>query len=224
MRPLPEDMVFWTAGLAGASGLHHRPIHHGRVILTGHRVADSPAASAVRRLVDEHDTMRFEKIESGHTVVGKRADDFAVVETVIGKSIPLDYRPVGQIAKHEVRRILDAVLLLVARASTQRHVAAAADGVPTCTRLGFHEDDRVAGFAGHDRGGKPRGPRAHHNHVRLQAPALGRLRGLRALRPGEYRSSICGEATRRENQIAPADCHIPSPASRCMVRRCALTG
>ena len=127
--PLPEERVFCTAGSAGRAGLPHRPVTDDAVHLARHRIADRIAADRIGRLVDEYDAVREQPFEGRGAVVGKGADDLAVVVAVVGKAVRTDHRPVGQIAEQEVRRIRDAVFLLDAGAAAERNIAAADDGV-----------------------------------------------------------------------------------------------
>jgi hypothetical protein len=84
--------------------------------------------------------MRDQPFESRGAVVGKGADDLAVVVAVIGKAVRTDHRPVGQIAEQEVRRIRDAISLLDAGATAERDIPTADDGMATDILLGFDKD------------------------------------------------------------------------------------
>ena len=137
------------------AGLHHRPVHDGACISRGTELPTEVPAERVGRLVDEDDAMRDEPFEGRRAVVGKGADDLAVVVAVIGKAVGLDHRPVGQVAEEQIRRIVDAVFLLRAGAAAERDIAAAGDGVAADVLFGLDQDDRRAGFARDDRRGKP---------------------------------------------------------------------
>ena len=108
--------------------------------------------------------------ESRGAVVGKGADDLAVVVAVIGKAVWTDHGPVGQIAEQEVRRIRDAVFVLDAGATAERDIATADDGMAADIFLGFDKDYGTACFACDDRGGQPCRPRADHDDIGRAVP------------------------------------------------------
>jgi hypothetical protein len=120
--------------------------------------------------MDEFDAMREQPFEGRGAVVGKGADDLAVVVAVIGKAVRPDHRPVGQIAEQEVRRIRDAVSLLDAGATAERDIATADDGMAADILLGFDKDYGTACFACDNRGGQPCRPRADHDDIGLAVP------------------------------------------------------
>ena len=146
-------------------------------ISRGTELPTDVAAARVGRLVDEDDAMRDQEIEGGGAIVGKGADDLAVVVAVVGKAIGLDHRPIGEIAEDEIGRILDAVFLLRAGAAAERNVAAAADGVAADMLLRLDDDHRRAGLARDDRRREAHGAGADHHDVCLPAPSGRGMRG-----------------------------------------------
>ena len=127
-------------------------------------------ADLVRRPVDDLHTVRQQKFERRHAVVGEGADDLAVVVAVGWKAVGFDHRPVGQILEEQVRQIFDAVLLLVAGAAAERQVAAGGDGMAANMVLGLDDDHRRAGLARHDRGGQAGRAGADDDDVGLAIP------------------------------------------------------
>jgi hypothetical protein len=102
--------------------------------------------------------VREQEFERRHAVVGKSADDLAVVIPVWREAIGFDHRPIGQILEKQIRRILDAVFFLVAGAAAQRQVAARRDGVTADMRLRLDNDDRSAASRATMAAGKPVAP------------------------------------------------------------------
>ena len=80
--------------------------------------------------------------EAWGAVVGKGADDFAIVVAVIREAVRPDHRPVGQVAEQQIRGVLDAVFLLHAGAAAERNIAAAGDGVTADIRFRLDQDHR----------------------------------------------------------------------------------
>ncbi len=83
--------------------------------------------------------MRDEPLERRSTMVGVRADDLAVVVAIVREAVRLNDGPIGEIAKHDVGGVLDAVFPLRAVAATERQVAAATDRVPAKVVLRFEQ-------------------------------------------------------------------------------------
>ena len=111
------------------TGVHHRPIHHGRVHFARHRVSDGVPAKRIRRLVDKNNAVSDQPFKGGSAVVRKRSNDFAIVIPVVREAVRPDYRPVRQIAEQQVWAILYAIFLLHAGPAAERNIAAADDGV-----------------------------------------------------------------------------------------------
>ena len=86
ISPLPEERVFCTAGIGRLPGIRHRPVHHGRVHFTRHRISDRVSAKRIWRLVDKDDPVGNQPFEGGGTVVREGANDFAVVVPVVRES------------------------------------------------------------------------------------------------------------------------------------------
>jgi hypothetical protein len=129
------------------------------------RSTELPTEEPPRRsgAVDEHDAVREQELDSGGAVVGKSADDLAIVVAIVREAVRLHHRPVGEILEDEVGRIFDAVFLLHAVAAPEGQVAATAAGMAADMRLCLDDDHRGAGLLGHDRGrqsgGSSRSPR-----------------------------------------------------------------
>ena len=121
--------------------------------------------------VDDLHAVRQQEFERRHAVVGKGADDFAVVVAIGREAVGLDHRPVGQILEEQIGRILDAVFLLVAGAAAERQIAAGGDGVAADVVFRLDHDNRRAGFTGHDGGRKARRARADHHNIGLAIPS-----------------------------------------------------
>ncbi len=163
------------------AGLHQRIVQVERMRFARRRVADRAAAEIVGSLVEKDDAVRAQPFERRGAMVGEGANELAVVVPIVGEAIRLNDRPIGQIAEHEIGRVLDTVLLLRARAAAERKIAAAADGVAADVILGFEQHDVGARFPRDDRRGKSRRPGADHDHVGLSIPMPRRTR-LRAVR------------------------------------------
>jgi hypothetical protein len=160
---------FRVVRIGRLAGVNHRPA--GDIDLHGaqHRDADL-VADAVGLAVDDFDAMGEQEFERRDAIVGKGADDLAVVIAIGRKAVALDHRPVGKIAEKQIGRILDAVFLLVAGAAAERQVAARGDGMTADARLCLHDDHRGAGLARHDRGRHPRGARADDDDIGFAVP------------------------------------------------------
>ena len=155
-----------------SAGMDHRPVLDGDLHGAQHRVADL-VADLVWMPVDDLDAVREQEFERRHAVIGERADDLAVVVAVGRKAVGLDHRPVGQVLEEQVRRILDAVFLLIAGAAAERQVAAAGDRVAAHMVLGFDHDHRRASLARNDGGRKSRRARPDHDDVGFAVPGGG---------------------------------------------------
>ena len=190
------------------AGLDQWPVHRGAMQRAQHRVADRGAAAAVRRPVDEHDAVREQELDSGGAVVGKSADDLAVVVAIVREAVRLHHRPVGQVVEDEVGKILDAVLLLDAGAAAERQVAATDTGMAADMGLCLDDDHRRAGFLGNDRGRESAGARADDDDVGLPMPLD---RPLLRIRNGS--SAACGQChgAAREQQVASVYRHEVLP-------------
>jgi hypothetical protein len=151
--------------------MHHRPV--GDVDLHGARHRDPDLVSdAVRRPIDDLDAVGEQKFERRHAVVGKGANDLAIVVTVWREAVGLDHRPIGQVAEKQIGRIRDAVFLLVAGAAAERQIAAAGDGVAADMRLRLDHNNGSAGLAGDDCRRQAGGARADHHYIGLAIPVL----------------------------------------------------
>ncbi len=133
-------------------------------------IADRLTAERIGRFVDEHDAVRDQPLERRRRVVGEGADDFVIVVAVVGKTVGLDYRPVGKIAIEQFGRIDDAVFLLQTRAAAERYVSAAADAVTAEVILGLDHDHGVARFARGDCRRRARCAGPDHDDVRRMLP------------------------------------------------------
>jgi hypothetical protein len=197
--------------LGGRSGLHHRPVHDGAVVLARDGIADRAAAPRVGRPLDEHDAMRDEKIESRNVVVGESADELAIVVAIIGEAIRLDDAPVGEVAEEEIGRVGNAIFLLSVRAAAQRHISAAADRVAADMRLRLDDDDRASCLARDDRRRNARGTAADDHDVRQKRPFH---RRWLALCQSGFGQDASGERRRypaRLQHVPPADGHDRPP-------------
>ena len=56
-------------------------------------------------------------------MIGETSHDGSIIIAVVRPAVGLDYGPVRQVGEDEIRRILDTVFALGARAAAQRHVA-----------------------------------------------------------------------------------------------------
>ena len=165
----PDFRVAWIGRL---TGMNHRPV--GDIDLHGaqHRDPDL-VADAVGRSVDDLHAVREQEFERCDAVVGKGADDLAVVIAIGRKAVGLDHRPVGEILEEQIGRILDAVFLLVAGAAAERQIAARGDGVAADMVLCLDDDDRSAGLARDDRGRHPGRAGPDHDDIGLAIPIVG---------------------------------------------------
>ena len=119
---------FIIARIGRSAGMDHRPVLDRDLHGAQHRDADL-VSDFVRRPVDDLYAMGQQEFERRHAVVGKGADDLAVVIAIGREAVGLDHRPVGQVLEEQIGRILDAVFLLIAGAAAERQVAARGDGV-----------------------------------------------------------------------------------------------
>ena len=204
-RAGPDFGVGWISGL---SGMDHRPVRDVDLHGPRHRNADL-VSDAVRRPVDDFHTMGEQKLERGHAVVGKGANNFAIVVAVGRKSVGLDDRPIGQVAEEQIGRVFDPVFLLIKRAATERQVAAAGDGVAADVRLPLDDNDRGACLARDDRRRHAGGAGADHDNIGLAVPM-----GRRLLWFNHHcdLSSIDAAATIKLT-AAPFLCHLQSIGS-----------
>ena len=115
--------------------------------------------------------MLHQKIMRGGGVIAKRADDLMVIVAIVGEAVRFDHRPVGQVAEHQIWRVLDAMGSLRAVAAAQRHVAAAGDRVTTDVRFHLDHDHRGTRFARHDRCWQPGGTGTHNHDVDFNLPS-----------------------------------------------------
>jgi hypothetical protein len=169
--------------IGGVAGLDHRPVHHRAMQGAQRRNADFMAAAVVRRPLHHLDPVREQEFERRRTVVGEGANDLAVVITVWRKAVGHDDRPIGQVPKQQIGRILDAVFLLIAGAGAERQVATAGDGMAADVILGLDYDHRRAGFTRHDRGRKARRARSDYDYVGGAVPYWRRTRFFHVYQP-----------------------------------------
>ena len=141
------------------------------MIFAWRRVARVVRADIVRGDLFKLDAIGHEKFVRGGAMIGESPHDGAVIVAVIRPAVGLHDGPVGQIGKDEVRRILDAVFSLRARAAAQRDVAAAHDRMPADIVVGFDHDHGRPRIRGLNGGGQPRGAGANNHHIRFQVPA-----------------------------------------------------
>ena len=160
---------FVVVGVGHATGMDHRPVLNRNLHGAQHRDADL-MPDLVRRPVDNLDAVRQQKFERRYAVVGKGADDLAIVVTIGREAVGLDHRPVGEILEEQVGGILDAVFLLIAGAAAERQIAARGDGVAADMRLRLDDDDRGAGFARDNRGRHSGRARADDDDIGFAIP------------------------------------------------------
>src|SRR6266566_2204518 len=86
-----------TLGSHWSASLHLRPSHSGGMILSRSGVAGRARALVVRCFIDKYDSMSDQPFKRRRAIVGKRADNFLVIVTVIGETVGFDYRPVGEV-------------------------------------------------------------------------------------------------------------------------------
>ena len=141
------------------------------MILTWRRVARAVRADIVRGDLFELDAIGHEKFIGCGAMIGESPHDGAIIVAVIRPAVGLDDGPVGQVGKDEVRRILDAVFVLRARAAAQRHVAATQNRMPADIVVRFDHDHGCPRIPGRNGGGEPRGTSTNHHHIRFQVPA-----------------------------------------------------
>src|SRR6516165_7180329 len=91
----PDFGVVWIGGLPG---MDHRPIGNVDLHRAWYRDADL-VSDIVRRPVDDAYPVSEQEFERGHAVVGKGADDLAIVIAIRREAIVLDHGPIGQIAE-----------------------------------------------------------------------------------------------------------------------------
>jgi len=191
-----------------ASRLHLRPIEHGNMHLARHRIAVRAAGAAVGNVLHELHAVLDQELEGLGAIVGEGADDFLVVVTIVRRAVGLNHRPVGQIPKHEVGRVIDAGLLLERRAAAKRNVCAAADCMTADIAIGIDDDDRGTRLLGHDRGRDACRARADDHNVGFTVPARRRLRCLRGGRGRRDEAAGCDRGAGKTcvpDQIAACD-------------------
>ena len=155
--PTPEEVV---AATAGSTALPVCIWGQAMAAAWFSRGAEIPyLADSIGGFFHKNDAVGDEPFVGWRAVVGKSPNDFFVVVAVVGETVRFDDRPIGEIAKQDVRRILDAVLLLPAGAAAQGDVAAAQHGVAANVKVRVDQDDRRAVLNGFDSGGETRGAR-----------------------------------------------------------------
>ena len=204
--------------------LHHCPVQHRAVRFPRHRVADR-YPTGLGRLINENDPLSDEPFEGPGAVVGEGANDFTVIVPVVGKTIRLNNRPVGQVAEQKVGRIVDAISLLDACSTTQADVATAGDGVAPNMVLGLDDDDGGSAFPCNNRSRKPGCARTNDDDIRLLLPPGWQMRSMCGrhisgcqLASGQYRSHAAGV----NQQLSPLHAHwnLPSIPRVVMSSRC----
>ncbi len=77
--------------IGGLAIVPHRPMHHGAVHFARHRVSDRVSANGIGSFVDKNDAVCDEPFKGGGAVVGKGANDFAIVIPVIREAVGADH-------------------------------------------------------------------------------------------------------------------------------------